>query len=757
MNFMNKFPTKLCRTLLLVSVAVLPSIGLSAQYKVDDQQEYKQVVESLKAGDEVILSNGVWNDFEILFEGKGTETAPITLRAETKGEVLISGQSNLKIAGEYLVVSGLVFKNGYTPTSAVIEFRKDKQNLAKHSRVTETVISHFNNPERFETDYWVAMYGRHNRFDHNHLEGKSNKGVTMAVRLNTPESQENHHKIDHNYFGPRPILGSNGGETLRIGTSHYSLSNSYTIVENNYFDRCDGELEIISNKSGFNQFRGNVFFESRGTMTLRHGNDNLMEGNIFLGNGVDHTGGLRVINKRQTIRNNYLEGLAGYRFGGALVVMNGVPNSPINRYHQVEDSLIENNTLVNVGHIQLAAGSDQERSAIPINSRFINNLIYNEDRHDTFTVYDDVSGIEFKGNLLNGVDSPVLTEGFQNTPLDATRNDHGLMELSGSQVDGNGVGASSGLKPILKQDTGVSWYPKTERRSNFAFGETLAVKPGQDTLTQAVKSARDGDVLELSKGEYTVSKVIALSKGLVINGGERDDVIITYQRGALFEIQQGGSLTLSNVTISGVDAPDSSGNTVVRTPRRSMLGNYELIVENARVENLDVNHSFNFLTVSKGTFADRIEIRQSEFKNISGSILKLDQESDDFGIYNAEYVVVDESTFESVGGALVDLYRGGSDESTFGPHLSLTDSIIRNVGRDKRNKTKSSVRIHGVQLSDVSNNTFDESAGVSVAHTVAEPITKISHNRFINTAMPTVVELNSGKAPTAKLIANTSE
>ena len=105
----------------------------------------------------------------------------------------------------------------------------------------------------------------------------------MAVRLNTEDSQENHHKIDHNYFGPRSILGSNGGETLRIGTSHHSRTNSFTVVENNYFDRCDGELEIISNKSGKNKFLNNTFYESRGTLTMRHGNNNLVEGNVFFG------------------------------------------------------------------------------------------------------------------------------------------------------------------------------------------------------------------------------------------------------------------------------------------------------------------------------------------------------------------------------------------------------------------------------------------------------------------------------------------
>ena len=63
-----------------------------------------------------------------------------------------------------------------------------------------------------------------------------------------------------------------------------------------------------------NTFRGNLFNESRGTLTLRHGNGSVVENNVFLGNRVDHTGGIRVINKRQTIRNNYLHGLTGHRF-----------------------------------------------------------------------------------------------------------------------------------------------------------------------------------------------------------------------------------------------------------------------------------------------------------------------------------------------------------------------------------------------------------------------------------------------------------
>jgi len=118
-----------------VSGAILNSSSVfAADYKVANQKEYADALSSIEKGDSIILANGVWNDFEILLEGKGSAKEPITLTAETKGKVIISGQSNLSLAGEHLVVSGLVFKNGYTPTSSVITFRKNKEELANHSQ-----------------------------------------------------------------------------------------------------------------------------------------------------------------------------------------------------------------------------------------------------------------------------------------------------------------------------------------------------------------------------------------------------------------------------------------------------------------------------------------------------------------------------------------------------------------------------------------------------------------------------------------------
>jgi poly(beta-D-mannuronate) lyase len=87
---------------------------------------------------------------------------------------------------------------------------------------------------------------------------------------------------------------------------------------------------------------------------------------------------------------------------------------------------------------------------------------------------------------------------------------------------------------------------------------------------------------------------------------------------------------------------------------------------------LDTNHSFNVLSAAKNTFADYITVRGSSFENVTGAVFKLDKEDDDYGIYNAEYLTISDSIFKNIGGDIVDYYRGGRDESTFGPHFSLT-------------------------------------------------------------------------------------
>lgn len=684
--------------------------------KVSTPDAFDRAVAAAQPGDQIILADGVWRDFDALFEAEGTADAPITLAAETPGAVILSGQSSLRLSGRHLVVSGLVFKDGYTPRSEVISFRKDAETLAFHSRVTNTVIDGYSNPTRAQRDLWVGLYGRNNVFDNNHLSGKQNAGPTLAVRLNTVESQENGHRIANNYFGPRPIFGSNGGETLRVGTSHFSLTQSNTIVENNFFDRCSGEVEIISNKAGGNIFRGNTFYASRGTLTLRHGNGTIVENNLFDGAGAPYTGGVRVINAQQTIRNNYFKDLTGNRFSGALVVMNGVPNSPINRYHQVDGAVIENNTFDNVAAIELGEGSDAERTAVPINSAFRQNIVVGKEGKDPFSLYDDMRGIGFADNIAGAMPPDALRAGFQVRPGVA-------QDASGDRLAAtNGAGAA-GEFGVARDATGVSWYPKPSEASPFDQSREIALSPGTDVLSDALSTAQAGDHYVLAPGAYHESKLITLDVPVTVRAAG-DAPVVSFERPSLFVLTGNGALALDGMHVTGAAAPDGSGNAFISTSAVGGSGNHVLSLNNVRIEAFDVNRGFSVVSAAKGSFFDRIDVSGSAFEDISGIPFKLDQETDDYGIYNSEFLSISDSTFAQVGGPIASVYRGGRDESTFGPHVDVTGSTFTNIGGDG---TPLMV-LHGIQKGSFTGNTVTGANPIAVTLTTGLPVFTMTGN-----------------------------
>lgn len=715
----------------LLSISSCSSSSQAEVEVVKNLDEFNEAVALAKAGTVITLANGIWDNVELKLEAKGTQEDSVFIKAETPGHVFITGQSNLSFSGEFISISGLVFKDGYTPTSEVISYRTGKNKLANNSRVSNCVIDHFSNPERFDTDYWVSMYGKNNRFDHNTLIGKGNKGVTMAVRLNTEESLENNHKIDFNFFGTRKPLGSNGGETLRIGTSHYSRSYSNTLVENNYFEKTSGELEIISSKSCGNVFRNNVFFESKGTLTMRHGHHTTVENNYFLGNRKPNTGGIRIINEYQNVTNNYIYGLTGYRFRSALTIMNGVPNSPINRYNQVIDSHMTGNVVIDSDHVQLCAGSDEERSAIPTGSSFKDNIVLTTTNPSPFTLYDDVSGIDFSGNIVRSETELPFEEGFEKVDAALVMNENGLISPPQAMLDQ--IGFKEIKLPITKEEAGASYYDKDATTATFNSGETINVVSGENTLLEAIANSKPGDVLMLENGgEYLMTKYAFIHHPISIVAPAGDKPILLSEKQSFFKIENGGALFAKNVRFDGAESPDYAGNNVISTSKYSMNRNYAVHIEACEVIDLDKNHSFDFIKSYKHTFADSINIIDTKMTNVSGAVITMDMEVEDLGIYNVENVKIINTTFSDVKHEIVNVYRGGTDESTFGPIITVKDVHIRDSGKGKRNKIGAALRFHGVQKLLVDNVEIIDSKGIDLFMTNGEPITKLSNITFEN-------------------------
>lgn len=697
----------------------LASTGcLARSFPVATQPAYRAAMQSARPGDTIVLADGVWRDFEMVVDGRGMPGHPITIAARTPGKVILSGASNLRIGGEHLVVSGLVFRDGASPTKEVVSFRRDAKSVASNVRLTQIVIDRFNKPDRRAEDIWVAIYGADNRVDHGWFAGKGNAGVTLAVIRPKGQPQENRARIDHNYFGPRPPLGSNGGETIRIGTSEESLSDSKTIVERNYFDRCDGEVEIVSVKSGGNIIRENTIFQSQGSIVLRHGNGNLVSRNVILAGGKASTGGIRVINRDQIVRDNYIEANRGTDFTSAIAVMNGVPDSAINRYTQVENAVIERNTIVDPARILFGAGNDAERTASPIKSRFVDNLIAAQ--KDPFRSEGDVSGIALSGNV---VDFAPSTAGMTRRPLKMTRADNGLLYAAG--VD---VGAPHDLSPVTKADVGPVWYAKSDLASGFGTGRMHAVRPGG--LVQASASAGAGDVLRLSAGSYVVSAPIRIAKALTIIGPAT--ARIDYSAPALFQLAEGGSVRLEGLTISGKGA-------VIRSAPTSTIASYAVELVGTAFRDIvgDV------IATTPATLADHVTIDRATFDTVSGTVVAAAAETTRLGHYPIETIVITDSRFAAVG-RVADVARLGTDESTFGPGFTMTGSTVTGGGT-------SAITLSGVQSTLIARNTFDTAGAIEIAHSVGAPDTVITGNRFTGTPAPRIASLYRQGTPRVTL------
>ncbi len=190
-----------------------------------------------------------------------------------------------------------------------------------------------------------------------------NRGVTLKVGL-LANALPNYHQIDHNEFSYRKMGKRNGYETIRIGDSTRSLQNSRTTVENNLFIQCDGEIEIISNKSCENRYIHNTFKNSKGMLTLRHGNRCLVKDNFFFADGNEKMGGIRIIGEGHRIINNYLEGVGSSPYRAAISFMNGMPNPPLYQYTQVKDCFITHNKLINTKY-SIDTGANYKNGKYP--------------------------------------------------------------------------------------------------------------------------------------------------------------------------------------------------------------------------------------------------------------------------------------------------------------------------------------------------------------------------------------------------------
>ena len=431
--------SKFLLVLLALTVCV-PRLALATERVVSNKTQFTSAMSVVQPGDVIAWKNGTYdNQSTIVFEPlrSGTNHAPITLRAETPGGVIFRGNSQFNIGGTNLVMTGFRFDNsGFTfsdsnTVAAIINFRAHSS-LPRHAyncRVTQCAFVSYDNTNTVSTSKWFEMYGSTNRFDHNLVTNKVTRGAVVIVELSdTTNNIACGHRIDHNIFAYRPFGPlSNEYETVRVGTSSYSDQNARVSVDHNYFWQCSGEAEFVSNKSCENSYLYNTFVECYGSLTLRHGRGCRVEGNVFFGNNIPSSGGIRVCNRDHVIVNNYLQDLAGSSYQAGLAIMDGSTYTSNSNpdlsgsYVQVSNVVIAANALVNIAHpVEYGVGKGGSgRTKPPLDLTLAGNIITGTNA-PLFTVTDPPAvPVTYLDNIIWGASSglPSNPELVETDPL----------------------------------------------------------------------------------------------------------------------------------------------------------------------------------------------------------------------------------------------------------------------------------------------------------------------------------------------------
>jgi poly(beta-D-mannuronate) lyase len=376
---------------ILFSIGLAFAPGSATDRPVAGLAEFNQAITEAKPGDAIVLKNGGYKDLVFTCKGLGAEGNPIRFRAETPGAVTFTGKTQIFIDGDYLEVSGFKFEGiAGVPTvttaygvevGAVVTFTE----AAHYSRLTETAIA---NSGTGVTGYFhMDPGGQFNRVDHCYFSGQ--KGIGPSLYIEADKDKPNFATLEACFIGNRAPGNGNKWETIRIGHSEQQYFASKATVMGNYFTKCDGENEMISNKSSGNKYLYNTLVDNRGELTLRHGEEAWVEGNF-----MEKSAGIRVIGSKHVIINNYLK---QNDFG--FNVYAGETNPEPAGYTQVIDAVIAFNTLENCG-TEFMFGSSG-RPAPPKNLRVGYNLV--QSGGGNILNYDNAaSDVKFEGNIMYG-------------------------------------------------------------------------------------------------------------------------------------------------------------------------------------------------------------------------------------------------------------------------------------------------------------------------------------------------------------------
>ncbi|NJK95860.1 MAG: hypothetical protein HC905_13965 [Bacteroidales bacterium] len=357
----------------------LPYISNASSYRVTSISEYQVAEKAAQAGDTIKWAPGTYEDVSWVILKDG-----IIVIASELGKTVFTGSSKVELQASHIVFSGFQFAGG-----------KINGDVCKVTG-SHNLLEHLNF-SAYHSKYYLNIVAacRYNTIRYCNFERKPEDVQSSVVQIQVDEKQPGYHVIAWcsflNHTAPYNSGGDYGIEALRIGYSFQAKFISRTTVEYCYFSRCNGDGEIISSKARENMYRYNTF-ENNGEshFTLRHGSDNIVYGNFFLGGA-----GLRIKEgQNHMVYNNYFS--TGEYW---TIKLENYKADPL------KNVVIAHNTFANSGPLKLGGKGDFKPQQVLIGGNLFINPINQ--------VTDDPTGLEvYQANSYSGEIEVPAQSGF---------------------------------------------------------------------------------------------------------------------------------------------------------------------------------------------------------------------------------------------------------------------------------------------------------------------------------------------------------
>ena len=318
------------KTCLLAAILLITHIAVASKITVTSLAELQAAINKARPGDIILLADGVYTaETDITVGCSGTEAKPIIIAAKNFWASEITGKGGISLVSPaaYVIIKGFLFTHAAS-----------KARSGAGTRFCRWTHNIFETPGDGED---LTIAGNDQQVDYNTFRNKKAMGRFLAIRGVGSQIAERLW-IHHNYFKSHTDQGGkNGAEAFQFGLSGFSLSSSKSMVENNLFEDCAGENELISIKASGVTLRYNTIRNCPAQFTLRHGNSCSVYGNYFI-----NTPGLRIFGDDHVIHSNYFENCSmGINIGnGDGEVADGAHLTSHDRHDRI---LIAYNTLVN--------------------------------------------------------------------------------------------------------------------------------------------------------------------------------------------------------------------------------------------------------------------------------------------------------------------------------------------------------------------------------------------------------------------------